>query len=423
MVTDVFPRLSNTFVINQITGLLDAGHDVQIFAQAAGDFERAHPQVGGYGLRERMRHLPIPRSRARRALGALGLLSSREAWHPAVRDALDVRRHGWGALSLVDLYTAVSLLREAPFDIIHVQFGKLAPRLLRLVGSGSPGGRLVTSFRGADLTSWLARHPRIYDELFAAGDLFLPVCGAFRDRLVAEGCEPDRVVVHRSGIAVGRFPFQERRRAPGEETRLLFVGRLSEKKGVEFAVRALAHALAAGRRSSLTIIGEGELRGRIERLAADLGLGGHVRLLGGQPQERVSAEMQRAHLLLAPSVTAADGDQEGIPNVLKEAMACGLPVLATRHSGIPELVEDGVSGLLVPERDQDSLDAALLRLVDEVGAWPAMGRAGRAKVEAEYDSAKLNEELERLYRQALARPARTGGRWPGRAGRSVLSRG
>lgn len=101
-------------------------------------------------------------------------------------------------------------------------------------------------------------------------------------------------------------------------------------------------------------------------------------------------------MLVAASVTAADGDEEGIPNVLKEAMAMGLPVVATRHAGIPELVEDGVSGWLVPERDEAALADALARLAAEPERWPAMGRAGRDKVEREYDIHRLNHRLAAL---------------------------
>jgi colanic acid/amylovoran biosynthesis glycosyltransferase len=113
--------------------------------------------------------------------------------------------------------------------------------------------------------------------------------------------------------------------------------------------------------------------------------------------------LDRADVLVAASVTAADGDEEGIPNVLKEAMASGLPVVATRHAGIPELVEDGVSGWLVPERDEAALAAALERLASEPGRWPAMGRAGRARVEREYDIDRLNDRLAALL-EHLTRP-------------------
>jgi colanic acid/amylovoran biosynthesis glycosyltransferase len=133
----------------------------------------------------------------------------------------------------------------------------------------------------------------------------------------------------------------------------------------------------------------------------ELGLRGEVELVGARSHAEVIALLREAHLFVAPCVTAENGDQEGIPNALKEAMAMGIPVLSTWHSGIPELVEDGVSGLLVPERDSEALADGLAYLIDQPERWPAMGRAGRDKVDAEFNSEKLTHDLIGLYREAI----------------------
>jgi colanic acid/amylovoran biosynthesis glycosyltransferase len=141
------------------------------------------------------------------------------------------------------------------------------------------------------------------------------------------------------------------------------------------------------------VFGDGPLRERLGMLAADLGIADRVAFEGRQGQEGVREGLARSDVLVAASVTAADGDEEGIPNVLKEAMASGMPVLGTRHAGIPELVEDGVSGWLVPERNEPALAEALVRLASEPERWAAMGRAGRAKIEREYDIDRLNDRF------------------------------
>ena len=119
--------------------------------------------------------------------------------------------------------------------------------------------------------------------------------------------------------------------------------------------------------------------------------------LVGKTHEEVKSLLEKAHVLIAPSLTSETGDQEGIPNAMKEAMASGLPVISTFHSGIPELVDHGVSGLLVPERDAASLADALAYLISHPEVCEEMGRAGRRQVEEKFDTNFLNKKLEELY--------------------------
>jgi colanic acid/amylovoran biosynthesis glycosyltransferase len=146
-----------------------------------------------------------------------------------------------------------------------------------------------------------------------------------------------------------------------------------------------------------TIVGDGELRLQIEQQISLLGMQDVVTLAGWCNHEQVVEQIHAAHLLIAPSVTASNGDQEGIPNVVKEAMATGLPVLTTRHGGIPELVEDGVNGYLVAEGDAAALEERLQHFVESPDEATALSRHARVKIEAEFDSEKINDALERLY--------------------------
>jgi colanic acid/amylovoran biosynthesis glycosyltransferase len=150
-----------------------------------------------------------------------------------------------------------------------------------------------------------------------------------------------------------------------------------------------------------TVIGDGDLRHQLEALVLSLGLTDRVRFLGERTHDEVREHIGRSSLLVAPSVTAVDGDEEGIPNTLKEAMAARVPVVATRHAGIPELVEDGVSGHLVPERDVDALAARIGALVADPERRAAMGRAGERAVRRNYDRDVLNRELVALYTRLL----------------------
>ncbi len=391
-----FPKLSETFILNQITGLLDAGIDVDVFAWTPGDDEAVHRDVQAYRLKARTHYIQPPRSRARRVGRVL------TAWHrpSLLLRSLRVRPYARPSSALALAYAGATFLHEGPHHIVHCQFGQLGLTALTLRELGVLPGRIVVAFRGADLTV----DPDVegYRALFRIADLVLPVCEVFGNRLVDMGCDPDRIRVHRSGIDLARFEYSERPRPADGPTRLLTIARLVEKKGVEFAIRAVARLKESGRRVAYTVVGDGPQRIELEALVDDLGLGDSVRFAGALNHGDVLTFLEASHVLLAPSVTASDGDQEGIPNALKEAMAMGLPVVSTLHSGIPELVEDGVSGFLVPERDAEALADRLAVLVDHPDRWDGLGRAGRRRIEADYDVRVLNDRLVEIYRELLA---------------------
>jgi colanic acid/amylovoran biosynthesis glycosyltransferase len=230
------------------------------------------------------------------------------------------------------------------------------------------------------------------------------------ERLVDLGCDASRLRVHHLGIDCERFSFRERPAATaGAPLRVLAIARFVEKKGLEYAVDAIARLRAGGRAVELRVVGHGprfdDVRARLEAGPA----AGHVELLGWKRQSEVAALLDDADVLLAPSVTAADGDEEGTPTVILEAMARGLPVVSTTHSGIPEMIEDGVSGLLAPERDAGALAAHLATLADDPARRAAMGRAGRARIEREFDIERLTDALVRHYEDAAGADPPAGG--------------
>lgn len=400
----VFPEIHNTFILDQITGLIDRGLEVDLYPVAVGSYDKAHEEVRSYRLRERVRHIEVPEDRVLRLTRFVSELAKPRSWTRAVLGELNPSR-GTRAMSLVPAYTALSFAANEPYDVVHVAFGNLSPLAERILTNDRARTGLVVSFRGADTTSYLRKVPDAYDRVFARGALALPVSVDLQKRLLAAGSAPERTIIHRDGVDLKRFAFEERRREPGEPTRMLFVGRFVEKKGVADALRAFATvAHGAGEERSgaqFTLVGSGPLEEELRRLAAELGVADRLRFTGPLDSKAVVKEMAAAHLFIAPSVTAATGDMEGVPSVIKEAMASGLPVLSTRHGGIPELVEDEVSGYLVEEHDVAALTERLSRLIDQPESWPVLGRAGRAKVEAEYDVDRLNDRLVEHYESVL----------------------
>lgn len=399
---DEFPSVSQTFVMNQITGMIDRGNSVCIFAEGHLSADKIHSQYEKYRLLEKTYYNIIPKNKLLRICKALWYVVKYLPQNfSAVSRSLNIFRYGGKAASLNLLFLIVPFIEKGPFDIIHCQFGTLGLKGLYLKQTGVVKCKMITSIRGFDITMFLQKNPGAYDELFQIGDLFLPVCETFSLRLIKEGCDKNKIVIHHSGIDCSRIQYKERKRSENEPTKVVTVARLVEKKGVTFAIKAIASLIGLGINISYKVIGDGVLRGDLERLIKMLGVEAQIELLGWRTHEETLLLMQEAHVMIAPSITTSENDQEGIPNALKEAMASGMPVISTRHSGIPELVQDGISGFLVPERDIGSLADSLAYLISHPEICNEMGKAGRIQVEQKFDAHQLNNRLEELYLKLL----------------------
>ena len=195
-------------------------------------------------------------------------------------------------------------------------------------------------------------------------------------------------IVH-CGVRPGRYGAGTPERESGDGVRLLFVGRLAAVKGLRVLLEAFAQARAKRPGLTLTLVGDGGDRPHLEALAAPMG--GAVTFLGYRSQDGVAAALSAADALVLPSFA------EGLPVVLMEALAAGRPVIATRVAGVGELVEDGVSGLLVHAGDADGLAEAIGRLADDRDLRARLGRAGRTVVEAEFDADREAARIARLF--------------------------
>lgn len=403
MFVNEFPALSETFVLNQITGLLDLGHDVTIFANNPRRDPGSHHDVMRYGLYGRVHYRGMPEDKVIRVLSAPGIFARRRAHGAMFLRTLDIRRYRREASSLNMLYWADRLVDHKPFDVIHCHFGIIGRQAAFFREAGALGGKLVVTFHGVDMSACLDREPDLYRHLFSVGDLFLPISERWRQRLLEHGADPARTLVHRMGIDPCRFPLTGRKPAGNGIWRVLTIGRMVEKKGIEYGMRAVAQLVGRGLPLRYDIVGDGPLRPRLEALARETGIVDHVVFHGWRLQGDVADLMQESDVLLAPSVTDADGDQEGIPVTIMEAMATGLPVVSTRHSGIPELVVEGRTGFLVPERDAAALAESLHALLRSPSLCGRMGFEARKKVVAEYNIETLNRQLEAKYRSLVDR--------------------
>jgi glycosyltransferase involved in cell wall biosynthesis len=307
---------------------------------------------------------------------------------------------GYGHVSPRRLRGWASACREHGVRMIHAHFGNRGIEILPLARELDIP--LLVTFHGQDASSHL-RNPgyrRGLRELFAHAHV-LAVSQAIADRLVAEGADPERLEVHRVGIPLEVFtPVDRTPLCRKREVEWLQVSNFVEKKGHQYTVAAFRRLLEHKPESRLTLAGDGPLRSEIERSCA--GLGDRVRFPGKVSEDQVLRAMRSADVFLHHSVTAQDGDQEGIPTVIMEAMATGLPVLSTHHAGIPELVEDGVTGHLVPERDVDAYLQKMLAVLEDDGS---LGRRASRSVREHYSLETQNARLRDHYAEVLGAAA------------------
>jgi len=394
-----FPKLSETFILNQITDLLDLGHDVEIFASHHSNEKEMHPDVEKYQLMERVHYFNIPESKVKRIFKAIYLILVDFYKYPVkILKSLNIFRYGKESLSLRLLYIVVSFLGK-DFNIIHCHFGPNGVLGVLLRDIGAVNGKVVTTFHGYDMSGYIVKKgTNIYNFLFEKGDAFLPISEYWKKKLIELGCEEDKIIVHRMGIDLDKFSLKLSKENKSGIVKLITVARLVKKKGIEYGVRAVAKIIKKYPNIKYSIVGEGPLRNMLEDLIIELRAKGKINLLRSKKQDEIIKLMQNSDILLAPSVTTEEGDQEGIPVVLMEAQATGLPVISTYHTGIPEVVLDGKSGFLVPERDVDALAEKLEYLIEHPEIWPDMGRTERKFIEERYDINKLNKRLVEIYR-------------------------
>jgi colanic acid/amylovoran biosynthesis glycosyltransferase len=290
---------------------------------------------------------------------------------------------------LDEIFFPKEYVKRNKISLLHAHHGQLG--ILLLPFKDETKLPLVTSIRGRDAT--MANQPIGYLEnmkmLFERGERFFPVCNYLADRLVAWGCQPEKIRVLYGGVDLDQFHYQ----APNLESssqNILSMGRLVEKKGHHILMQAFQKIREKFPNATLTIIGGGAMEEQLRSLAVQLELGESFRLLNHLHKSQVREQMAKADLFVAASLEASNGDVEGIPNVLKEAMATGIPVVSTYHAGIPELITNDKEGVLVPENNVDALASALEWMLENRALWPFYSTNARAKIEQAFD---LNQQL------------------------------
>jgi len=294
------------------------------------------------------------------------------------------------------------LLDENEAQLLHIYFGHIAVHLLPLMLHWRKP--TVVSFHGADVMVELDKpHYRAATrEMLAAARLVLVRSESLARALGELGCPREKIRLQRTGIPLDDLPFRERIWPNDGAWRLLQAGRLIEKKGFATSLRAFAKFQKQNPAATFTVAGEGSMQAELEELSCALGVQDRVRFTGFLSQEELRAAFYEAHIFLHPSELGADGNQEGVPNSILEAMSTGLPIAATRHGGIPEAVEHGRCGFLVEERDFEALASAIREIARSPGTFREMGLLGHEHVSAQFEQGAQIRQLETLYDEAVS---------------------
>ena len=395
-----YPRYSETFIVREILAHEQAGVDIEIFSLRPtndGHFQDLIARVKG-----RVDYLYFPADGLLPETLSACTLTASHFWKAAgeaasvlpdlcskLDEILDEEaRYVYQALALA------SAVRRSNIDHLHAPFASEAATVTRLAA------------RLADVPySFTARAKDIFHESVQSEDLRRKLRDASGVVTISDfhldylretyGDLAEHVVRIYNGLDLEEYPYSEPRNRPPV---VLAVGRLVEKKGFADLIHACALLAGKGRSFQCRIIGAGTLKGKLQAQVDDLGLADTIELVGPRPQNDVIREMRNAAVLAMPCIISADGDRDGLPNVIQEALALGTPVVTTDVTGIPEVVRDQETGLQVPQRDPVALADALERLLDDPELRVRLARKARSLIEAEFDIRRKTARRRELFR-------------------------
>ena len=297
-------------------------------------------------------------------------------------------------------YNLPDLLRQHQPDLVHVYYGHKAVKYLEMIKVW--GGPFIVSFHGVDVVKFTDDRHYVANLqcVFKEARLILARSQSLLDGLKLLGCPPEKLRLNYTPIPLDAFPAAVRTAPEDGAWRLVQACRLIPKKGLFTTLKALRLVVPHFPNLRFILCGTGPVKEEFLKRRDELGLTEHVQVLGWMNQPKLLAEYQRAHVFLHPSELTDTADQEGIPNSMLEAMATGLPVVATQHGGIPEAVTHGLDALLVPERSPQQLAEAILTLLRDPVLLTRLSTASAATVRARFGLAASLARLEDCYDEA-----------------------
>lgn len=300
-----------------------------------------------------------------------------------------------------ELQVVIKTMQQRPADMMHVYFGHTGVHLLPFIKEWDKP--TVVSFHGMDIQARpnQAGYDDMMREMLKTVPLVLARSRSLFDALENWGCPREKMRLNRTGIPLDAFPFVKREVPVDGAWQFVQACRLIAKKGLKTALQAFANFHSFNPNARFVIAGEGPMKEQLQEIIRELGVQNAVELRGFLDQAALSKLYAESHVFVHPSEMTKDQNQEGVPNSMLEAMATGLPVLATQHGGIPEVVTHGTHGLLVPERDHEALFQAMFRCIEHPEHLEEMGQAAADEVRREFSSDSAIEKLESFYDEAI----------------------
>lgn len=377
-----FPWISEMSTLNEVVGMIKRQYPITLFSLKDVDFQEImHDFVLQYDLIAKTHYPGFSVVRDLKLLmfmiGSVKLIFSRfiplrQKW--AFWLFFLKKRNSRSLLNA--FVNIVRLIHRNNPDILYCHFGnvgEVAIVLRRFITLP-----FVTFFHGYDFSRLPFEGRADFSELFRIGDLFIVNSRFARSKMMKIGCPETKISI--IGGPIDSDKFQYTPRVPGKTVHLLTVARLVEKKGLAYSIEAVALIAKKHQNIRYTIIGDGPLKPDLENMIDRLRMKEYIYLAGVKTQEEIIQYMQSSHIFILSSVTARDGDTEGLPMALLEAQLTGMPVVTTMHSGCVDAIVDGSSGFLVPEKDFKTLAERISFLIEHPERWPEMGVCGRQHV-------------------------------------------
>lgn len=385
-VLDLFPKLSETFILNEIVELTKRGVNIQILALRNPHEKLINEDILKYKLLNKTSYLQLP--------ALLKLKLTYGFSRVFYSNILNSIRNNQGKTTYKNLIKLSYISTNySNVDLVHAHFATQAAvtgmQISKIINK--PFTFTAHAYEIFNLKAYSRKRLKMLEK--NAYKVITP--SEFnKNHIIKEtGCPEDKIEIIRATICPEKFDKKEPNTTNKNKIKILGVGRLVEKKGFEYLIKAMKLIVKRNRNAFLTIIGKGELEDDLREQSYNLGLAKNINFVGAQSNERCIDELSSSDIAVLPCVKARDGDLDVCPLTLQEAMAMEIPVISTTVGSLPELIEDGIEGILIPERDEKAIADSIIKLIDDPKLRRKMGENGRMKITKEFN---IKEQVSNL---------------------------